>query len=146
MILNEIHQRVKALLEAESQRYTKERRRIVEALAQASRPITVESLRELDPPVPLSSAYRNLAVLERAGVAVRVQTAEPHARFELSERVTEHHHHHLVCTSCGAVEDFTVPHSLERSLSRRLGELARVQGFRAAAHRLDLVGTCRSCA
>lgn len=146
MVLDDVHERAGEMLAGEGQRYTVERRRIVEALADADRPVTVETLRELSPQVPVSSAYRNLAVLERVGVVERVRTADDHARFELSEELTDHHHHHLVCTGCGTVEDFTVPASLERSLARRLAEVARDRGFSGAGHRLDLVGMCAACA
>ena len=57
---------------------------------------------------PQSSAYRNLAVLEHAGVVRRVITEGEFARFELTEELTEHHHH-LICSRCGRVEDVTVP-------------------------------------
>ena len=146
MDLDEIHERADSLLVGAGQRYTKERRRIVEALATAQHPVTVESLREVSPTIPLSSAYRNLAVLERVGVVDKVRTSDDHSRYELSELLTRHHHHHLVCTDCGAVEDFTVPASLERSLARSLAEVALGSGFRTAGHRLDLVGVCGSCA
>lgn len=145
MVLDDIHERANAMLAGEGQRYTTERRRIVAALAGADRPLTVESLREVSPTIPVSSAYRNLAVLERVGVVERVRTSDDHARFELSEELTDHHHHHLVCTGCGAVEDFTVPASLERSLARRLAEVALDRGFRTVGHRLDLVGVCATC-
>lgn len=141
----DVHERADRLLAGEGQRYTPVRRQIVDALAQAERPLTVESLREVRPSVPVSSAYRNLAVLERVGVVERVHTADDHARFELTEALTDHHHHHLECTSCGGVEDFTVPAGLERSLAEGLAEVARSRGFRADGHRLDLVGVCAAC-
>jgi Fe2+ or Zn2+ uptake regulation protein len=145
MVLESVHEHAGELLASAGQRYTPERRLIVEALASADRPLTVVALREVRPDVPLSSAYRNLAVLERVGVVERVRTADDHARFELSEALTDRHHHHLVCTGCGAVEDFTVAESLERSLAQRLAEVAADRGFRSAGHRLDLVGVCAAC-
>jgi len=143
--LDDIHEQVGTLLSRDGQRYTTERRRLVEALARSDRPVTVESLRDADPPIPMSSAYRNLSVLERVGVVERVRTTDDRARFELSEQLTDHHHHHLVCTGCGVVEDFTVPEAIERSLDRRLAEVAAERGFEVTGHRLDLVGTCAAC-
>jgi Fur family ferric uptake transcriptional regulator len=66
------------------------------------------------------------------------------ARFELAEDLTEHHHH-LICTSCGAVEDFTAPASLERVLGKAVAEIESAHRFRAQRHRLDLVGLCADC-
>ena len=94
---------------------------------------------------PQSSAYRNLAVLEQAGVVRRVITEGEFARFELTEELTEHHHH-LICSRCGRVEDVTVPSDLEGTLDKTLDRLAKRAGFADVDHRLDLIGTCGDCA
>ena len=95
--------------------------------------------------LPQSSAYRNLAVLEQAGAVRRVVTDEDFARYELAEPLTEHHHH-LICSTCGRVEDVTIPAPLEQSVDRTVEKLGRRNGFATVAHRLDLIGTCRDCA
>ena len=92
-----------------------------------------------------SSAYRNLAVLEACGVVHRVAGSDEFARFELAEDLTDHHHHHLICTSCGAVADFTAPDGLERSVEALAAEVAATAGFAADHHRLDLFGRCAAC-
>ncbi|MEO6318953.1 MAG: transcriptional repressor, partial [Acidimicrobiales bacterium] len=91
------------------------------------------------------SAYRNLAVLERAGVVHRIVTSDEFARYELAEDLTHHHHHHLICSSCGDVTDFEVSEAMEEELEAALVKVARRTGFRVSAHRLDLVGTCSAC-
>ena len=55
------------------------------------------------------------------------------------------HHHHLICTSCGKVDDFTVSTQMERSLEGALQRAVAGTGFSPAAHRLDVLGTCASC-
>ena len=94
--------------------------------------------------LPQSSLYRNLAVLEQAGAVHRVMTHEEFGRYELAEDLTQHHHH-LVCRSCGQVEDVTVTPSLERQVQRSLVDVEDRTGFSAVSHRLDLIGTCRNC-
>src|ERR671919_248107 len=74
-----------------------------------------------------SSAYRNLAVLERAGVTHRIVTTGDHACWELTEDLTEHHHH-LICRGCGDVTDFTVPGDIERRLDDALADAASLAG------------------
>ncbi len=74
----------------------------------------------------------------------RIVTSDEFARFELAEDLTEHHHH-LVCTTCGGVEDFTVTDDLERTLGSSLTEVADARGFAVSQHRLDLLGTCARC-
>jgi len=97
-----------------------------------------------DKSLTTSSTYRNLAVMEEAGVVRRLVTSSEHASFELAEDLTEHHHH-LICSSCGLVRDVTLPDALERDIERALVKLARRNDFAVTEHRIDLVGVCASC-
>jgi Fe2+ or Zn2+ uptake regulation protein len=126
------------------QRYTARRRAVVQLLAAAERPQSIAELLAADASLAQSSAYRNLVVLERAGVVRRILTNGEFARFELAEDLTEHHHH-LICSTCGSVGDFTVPAALEADLERALGRVATRARFRADGHRLDVVGVCADC-
>ena len=139
----DVHAVVASRLEAAGQRYTSGRRALVDRLCSAGQPLTIPDLVS-GSDVPQSSAYRNLSVLEQAGAVHRIVTSAGFARFELAEDLTEHHHH-LVCSACGQVEDFTASPSLERSLHRAVAEIEDGTGFSASHHRLDLIGTCRSC-
>jgi Fur family ferric uptake transcriptional regulator len=139
----ELHDAVELRLRAIGQRYTPKRRVLVDALVRASQPVAVPDLAR-GRGLPQSSLYRNLAVLEQAGAVHRVMTHEEFGRYELAEDLTQHHHH-LVCRSCGAVEDVTVAPSLERQVQRSLVDVEDRTGFSAVGHRLDLIGTCRNC-
>lgn len=145
MIGQDLHERVDRRLRDVGQRYTAARRRLVDALGSSDRPLSVPELLKGRRPPPQSSAYRNLSVLEHAGVVQRVVTDEVFGRYELAEGLTEHHHH-LICARCGRVEDVEIPRGLERSIDRTLDGLARHAGFATVSHRLDLIGRCRSCA
>lgn len=142
---SELHDLAAVRLRALDQRYTGGRRAIVEALARADAPLAIPQLLERDRSLAQSSAYRNLAVLERAGVVHRIVTSDEFARYELAEDLTGHHHH-LICSTCGDVRDFTMSTELERDLDRALDRIASAHGFAADHHRLDLVGTCATCA
>jgi Fe2+ or Zn2+ uptake regulation protein len=131
-------------LRRDGQRYTDNRRHLVEALAASAAPLTIPEILEQRPDLAQSSVYRNLAVLERAGVLQRIVTTDEWARYELAEDLTQHHHH-LICSSCGAVRDFTVSSGLERSIDTALTQVAEQEGFRLEHHRLDLVGLCEDC-
>jgi Fe2+ or Zn2+ uptake regulation protein len=141
----ELHDTVEGRLHRVGQRYTANRRTLVDALVAARGPMSIGDLLVGKRAVPQSSAYRNLAVLEQAGVVRRVITDGDFARFELDEGLTEHHHH-LVCSNCGRIEDVEVPANVERSIGRTLDRLAKGAGFASVGHRLDLIGRCRSCA
>jgi Fe2+ or Zn2+ uptake regulation protein len=140
----DLHATVHSRLRADGQRYTPNRRALVEALVLADRPVSIPDLLDGRRDLAQSSAYRNLAVLERAGVVRRIVTHDEFARFELAEDLTEHHHH-LICNRCGTVDDFKVTPALERDLDRALNRIASKHGFAGVAHRLDLVGTCARC-
>jgi Fe2+ or Zn2+ uptake regulation protein len=132
------------LLRRRGQRLTDGRRRLLEALSRADRPLTIPEILGLDPAFAQSSVYRNLVVLEQAGVVHRVITHDEFARYELAEDLTGHHHH-LVCSSCGRVEDLPASASLERSVATAISQAARSSGFHVERHRLDLVGRCAHC-
>ena len=140
----DLHTTVTRRLRHVGQRYTSQRRALVDILAAAPAPLTLPQLLERSVGLAQSSAYRNLAVLERAGVTHRIVTSGDHACWELAEDLTEHHHH-LICNACGDVTDFTVPSEIERGLDSALAEAASGAGFSALHHRLDLVGLCARC-
>ena len=142
---SDLHELAAVRLAALEQRYTRGRRAIVEALARADAPLSIPQLLDRDASLAQSSAYRNLAQLEAAGIVHRIVTADEFSRYELAEDLTEHHHH-LICSRCGDVRDFTVPPALEHDLDRALDRIAGEHGFTADNHRLDLVGTCATCA
>lgn len=141
----ELHAIVEERLRGVGQRYTANRRALVETLLVAGGPVSIGDLLLRKGSGPQSSAYRNLAVLEQADVVRRVITEGDFARFELDEGLTEHHHH-LVCSNCGRIEDVAIPANVERSIGRTFDRLAKGAGFASVDHRLDLIGRCRSCA
>jgi Fur family ferric uptake transcriptional regulator len=140
----ELHAVVAERLRRVGQRYTAQREALVAALERSHTPLSTAELVE-SRTGPQSSVYRNLSVLEHAGVVRRVVTEGEFARFELDEELTEHHHH-LICSTCGRVEDVTIPRDLESTMDRTVDRLAKRSGFAKVRHRLDLIGTCRSCA
>jgi Fur family transcriptional regulator, ferric uptake regulator len=144
MVTDEVHGAVAQRLAALGQRYTRNRRALVELLVAAGNPVSLPELLERDPSLRQSSTYRNLAVLEEAGGVRRLVTGAEHARFELAEDLTEHHHH-LVCEACGAVTDFALADAVEDELDRALTAVAARAGFDPRHHSLDLVGVCAAC-
>lgn len=139
-----VHEVVAEKLHAHAQRLTPTRRDIVDVLAGAGGPLTIPEILAARDGLAQSSVYRNLAVLEEAGVVHRMMTADDFARYELAEELTGHHHH-LVCSRCGRVEDLAASPALERSVAAAAEEAARRSGFRAQHHRLDLLGVCARC-
>lgn len=127
-------------------RYTGGRRQVVAALQSADGPMSAAELHHgLAGKVPVSSVYRTLAVLEEAGVVQPHHSAKGITRYEIAEWLAGHHHH-LVCISCGAVEDIELPRSLESQLERLVGEVSEMSAFSASGHSLEVDGLCTRCA
>jgi Fe2+ or Zn2+ uptake regulation protein len=141
----ELHEEAAGRLASAGQRYTSTRRRLVDILAKADMPLSLPDIVRGRKDLPQSSAYRNLAELEAAGLIRRVASEDGFARYELAEELTGHHHH-LLCSSCGRVQDLHLPGGLERRLEDTLDALARESRFASVRHRLDLIGLCRTCA
>jgi len=134
-----------ARLRSAGQRYTTQRRRLIELLADAGSPVSIPDILGGGSGLKQSSVYRNLAALEQAGVVRRLVTDEEFGRYELAEDLIGHHHH-LVCSRCGKMRDVDVPEELERTLEGTLDRIAKRAGFARVSHRLDLLGLCADCA
>lgn len=143
--VTDIDEEVAELLAQADQRYTNGRRRLVKALIDGGKPLTISQIGKIDPTLPQSSMYRNLTTLEEVGVVSRIVTSDEFARYELAEHLTGHHHH-LICNSCGDVADFELDAATEKTLDTALHKVAEASGFSVSEHRLDLLGTCNSCA
>lgn len=139
----EVDQIATARLRRLGQRFTPRRRSLLEILQSAGHPLTIMEILRRGEGLAMSSTYRNLTVLEQAGIVHRVVTSEDFARYELAEELTEHHHH-LVCSSCGLVRDLPTDFTIER-LMNAVSEKALEERFTPVTHRLDVVGLCAEC-
>jgi Fe2+ or Zn2+ uptake regulation protein len=142
--LEDVRETATARLHSVGQRLTANREALVDTFATAIRPLTIPEILARRSELAQSSVYRNLVVLEEAGIVHRVVGADDFARWELAEDLTGHHHH-LICASCGRVEDVPASAGLERSVAAAAAAITRTTGFRTQRHRVDLVGICKRC-
>ena len=140
----EIDQLAASHLRSIDQRYTKNRRQLISILSNETKPLTINQILEIDSGLAQSSVYRNLSVLEEAGLVVRIITNDDHAHYELAEQILDHHHH-IICSPCGEILDFHLSEKIEKALESSLKEIADNFGFSIDKHRLDLLGTCGDC-
>jgi Fe2+ or Zn2+ uptake regulation protein len=139
-----VHDAVSVRLASADQRYTEQRRVLVDTLARAGRPLTIPEILASAPKLTQSSAYRNVTALIDLGVLGRIAGTDDHGRFELAQQFSGHHHH-VVCGSCGTVEDLHASPKLERALEEAARVAAEEQGYDISDHRLDLYGRCSAC-
>ena len=84
--------------------------------------------------IGLATVYRVLTQFEQAGLLVRHHFESGKAVFELNEGK---HHDHLVCLTCGRVEEFFDP-----EIEKRQVRIARERGFEIHEHALYLYAEC----
>lgn len=88
--------------------------------------------------IGLATVYRVLTQFEQAGLLSRNHFETGKAVFELNQG---HHHDHLVCLSCGRVEEFYDP-----AIEERQHAIARERGFELQEHSLALYAACTKTA
>lgn len=136
---------VEGRLRSHEIRYTRGRREVVTTLAGSDGPMSAAELnRRLRSTVPLSSLYRSLSVLEEAGVLVHHFSAGGVTRYELAEWL-QGHHHHLICVSCGKVEDLQLPASFEEQVQQLVDKIGVSASFTPSDHALEIEGRCLEC-
>jgi Fur family ferric uptake transcriptional regulator len=123
-------------------RVTSVRERILQAICTFNGHFRAEDLaarlRDGDAPVSLVTVYRNLPVLERAGVIRRTCLVAGASRWERCWQ--GRHHDHLICTACGKVVEFEY-----RAIDVLQESAAAEHGFLLTGHHLELLGLCPSC-
>jgi Fur family ferric uptake transcriptional regulator len=88
--------------------------------------------------IGLATVYRVLTQFEQAGILNRSHFESGKAVYEINEG---QHHDHLVCTSCGRVEEF-----YDAEIEKRQQAVAKAKGWILQDHAMSLYGLCSSCA
>ncbi len=84
--------------------------------------------------IGLATVYRVLMQFEQAGLLTRSNFESGKSVFELNEG---QHHDHLVCLTCGRVEEF-----LDPEIEQRQRAIAQERGFELQEHALALYARC----
>lgn len=120
-------------------RATEGRVRLLQALSARRAPATVRELaRAVRARLDEANVYRALEALRRRGIVRAIQLERSRVHFELSGE----HHHHLVCSTCGYVEDVHL--SSDAVLDRQA--LERSSFACVESHVLEFFGLCAPCA
>ena len=84
--------------------------------------------------IGLATVYRVLMQFEQAGLLTRSNFESGKSIFELNEG---QHHDHLVCLTCGRVEEF-----YDAEIEQRQHAVAEKRGFEIQEHSLSLYARC----
>jgi Fur family ferric uptake transcriptional regulator len=128
-------------LRSRGQRWTPQRRLILEVLEETSGHVTgselVERCRARDPDVTPSTVYRTLDVLERLGYLNHSHSSRGREEYHV---LPEAEHAHLECRNCGRVVELSSAEAgrLTRAVERR-------HEFAIDVGHMTMVGLCAEC-
>lgn len=121
-------------------KFTNQRYLVYRAMTLAKDHPSAESVwrrvREQAPAISLDTVYRTLAALEARGLVSRVPGGGEEGRFDGDVKP----HHHLVCLSCGRIEDFTMPGAGLSDLPPSVATWGQVRDAQVLVR-----GICRAC-
>ncbi|MBN2297529.1 MAG: transcriptional repressor [Deltaproteobacteria bacterium] len=102
----------------------------------------LDLLREQGYNLSLTTVYRNLALLIKAGIIRRASIADdPGSGGIWYEHIWAHEHHdHMVCSQCGKRIEFSYP-----AIEILQEAVAKEHGFKLESHHLELIGLCAEC-
>ena len=118
------------------------RLKILELLAQATtRHLSAEEIYKLllesGEDIGLATVYRVLTQFEAADLVKRQNFEEGHSVFECNYG---EHHDHLVCKTCGKVDEF-----IDKTIEQRQKVVAKRAGYKMTDHSLIIYGICKVC-
>lgn len=96
-----------------------------------------KALIEAEEDVGLATVYRVLTQFESAGLVSRHHFEGGHSVFEL---MSDDHHDHIVCDSCGKVEEF-----FDDIIEQQQEKIAQKFGYKITDHSMYLYGICAVC-
>lgn len=126
-------------LQQKGYRFTKQRQVIFDALT--AHPQSVEeivvSLKEKGVSIDRVTVYRTLDRFVDLSIVSKTQFKDKTAKYELFSKTN--HHHHLVCESCGSIEDISLNEAFF------LNKVSSQTNFQIKSHALEFFGICGKC-
>lgn len=109
----------------------------VRDLGHATPEAVAEHVRRTHPSINLSTVYRNLETLEKAGLIVHTHLGHGGATFHAAD---DAQHLHLVCGECGSVSEAEL-----ESANELVHRLEEQHGFATDVRHFAIYGTCGIC-
>lgn len=133
--------RLRDLLHKTGFKATPGRLKLLALLQKSGKPLSISTiLKNLKyGEIDRATVYRALTALCDKGLIRRVDFQHGHVHYEFFEEID---HHHLICTSCGEVEDFHHCDfvALKKSALKYSRKFPVITG-----HSFELFGLCRQC-
>jgi Fur family transcriptional regulator, ferric uptake regulator len=142
-VVLEATERLREYLRAQKLRLTPERMAMLRAALGYPGHFDAEEmvthLRRRRSRVSRATIYRTLGLLERCGILRKSLLGQGRSVYERA--LGRGHHDHVVCATCGKIEEF-----YDERVERLQEEVAAGLGFRILDHLHELFGLCKDCA
>ena len=131
-------------------RWTVPRNAILNLLSRTSKHMSAKdiynTLYKDYPGIGLTTVYRTLDLLVKAGLINKFNIGEGQSRYEFKTMDKKEHHHHLICKECGKIinysdfvdEELELVKKTEKSLSDKYD-------FEILDHNIEFYGICDKC-
>lgn len=131
-------------------RWTLPREAILDLLSRTSKHMSAKeiyyALSTIYPGIGLSTIYRTLELLVRAGFLNQIYIGDGQNRYEFQSAEKDKHHYHLICNKCGKIIDYTDFLEEELEFVKKAEEnIAGKYNFLVQDHNIDFFGLCKDC-
>jgi Fe2+ or Zn2+ uptake regulation protein len=141
MINAKINHDCKDELNEVSLRATPARMALMNLLEKTDKPVDVQTmidyLQTHDIKTDPATVFRIVNMFTEKGLTKQIQFQEGKSRYELAANAD---HHHLVCTSCGDIQDIS-----DCNIDELEREIERKKQFKVSSHSLEFFGVCANC-
>ncbi|MBX7043928.1 MAG: transcriptional repressor [Ignavibacteria bacterium] len=129
----------KVILLSHNQRVTAPRLEILSILKSNKKPMTISQIHSemKDKKTDLATVYRTLNLFTDLRIVSEIDFKDEFKRYELI--FDRHHHHHIVCRSCGRVDN------VEACVLGELEKMLQRKGYTEVTHSLEFFGICEEC-
>lgn len=133
-------QDIAQILRTYGSKATPSRIAVLSALMDSHAPLSVEDIAHVAKrTMDTSTVYRIVEAFSIAGIAKKIELGKDKAFYEYAKRP---HHHHIVCNSCGQIEDIENS-DIETTLKKATTSSKKFA--HVTSHSLEFFGTCKTC-
>lgn len=93
------------------------------------------AVRYKDPKISLGTVYRNLDILCKMGIIVKIKSGNSSEFYDINPTP----HYHFCCEICGCISDLHVEYNHD------MDDMLRAQGYDISRHRMIFEGICEGC-
>ncbi|NBS69021.1 transcriptional repressor [bacterium] len=129
-----------SLLRESGLRVTRPRLAFLAYLSAQKRPVGLQSIAAHLKDANLTTIYRMIEAFLEAGILQGCDVGHGHMDYELADLP---HHHHVICTSCGLIEE--VEECANDQMLHRQTLRASKKFSSIDAHQATFYGVCKSC-